>query len=124
MHVVLVLEQCRELVLVAGRNERWDWKFLFEILDNVLALDVHGTVVHQHCYQSADSPEVDLEGSLTSHKAHSTNPRASAYVHFPLLVGPGAAAANFSRVPNRKSTLLIRSPSAHEKTDRFLVGGR
>src|SRR5262245_49171469 len=31
MQVVLVLEQGRELVLVAGRNERRGWKFLFQI---------------------------------------------------------------------------------------------
>jgi hypothetical protein len=58
MQVVLVLKQGRELVLVAGRNERWGWKFLFEILDYVVALDVHGTVVHQHRHQP---PRVDAQ---------------------------------------------------------------
>ena len=59
MQVVLVLEQARDLVLVAGRNELWGWEFLFEILDDVVTLDVHGTVVHQHRHQPAriDSEE-------------------------------------------------------------------
>jgi hypothetical protein len=58
MQVILVLEQSRELVLVAGRNERWGWKFLFQILDNVVALDVHRTIVQQYRHQPAriDAP--------------------------------------------------------------------
>src|SRR6516165_824398 len=63
MQVVLVLEQGRDLVLVAGRNELWGREFMFEILDYVVALDVHGTVVHQHRHQPArvDAEEPRLE---------------------------------------------------------------
>ena len=61
MQVVLVLEQGRDLVLVAGRNELWGREFLFEILDYIVTLDVHGTVVHQHRHQPA---RVDAEEPL------------------------------------------------------------
>ena len=53
MQVVFVLEQARDLVLVAGRNELWRREFLFEILDDIVTLNVHGAVVHQHRHQPA-----------------------------------------------------------------------
>jgi hypothetical protein len=52
MQVVLVLEQGSDLILMAGRNELRSRKFLFEILDYIVALNVHGTVVHQRRHQS------------------------------------------------------------------------
>jgi len=48
-----VLEQRRDLVLVSSRNELRRWKRLFKILDDVVALDVHRTVMHQHRHQPA-----------------------------------------------------------------------
>ena len=48
MEVVLVLEQRCNLVLVPARNELWRRECFFEILDDVVALDMHRTVVHQH----------------------------------------------------------------------------
>ena len=53
MQVVLVLEQRRDLVLVTRRDQPRHRKFLFEILDDVVALDVHGAVIDQHRHQPA-----------------------------------------------------------------------
>ena len=70
MQIVLVLEQRRDLVLVAGRNELRRRKRLLEILDDVVALDVHRAVVHQHRHESAridaekPRPEVLVAGQV------------------------------------------------------------
>ena len=48
MEVVLVLEQRCNLVLVPIRNEFGRRKCLFEVLDDIVTLDVHRTVVYQH----------------------------------------------------------------------------
>ena len=59
----LSVKQGRDLVLVADRNKLWGREFLFEILNYVVALDMHGTVVHQHRHQPArvDAEEPRLE---------------------------------------------------------------
>ena len=36
---------------MAGRDEPWRRKFLFQILDDVVALDVHSAVMHKHRHQ-------------------------------------------------------------------------
>src|SRR5580704_17070153 len=53
MQIVFMFEQRRNLVLVAGRNQLWRGKFLFQILDDVVALDMHGAVIDQHRHQLA-----------------------------------------------------------------------
>ncbi|HEX4040374.1 MAG TPA: hypothetical protein VHY10_01620 [Xanthobacteraceae bacterium] len=53
MQVVLVLEQGRDLILVAGRDQLRLGKCPFQILDDVVALDVHGAVMHQNRHQPA-----------------------------------------------------------------------
>ena len=47
------LQQRRDLVLVAGRNQLRRGKFPLQILDDVVAFDVHRTVMHQHRHQAA-----------------------------------------------------------------------
>ena len=70
VQVVLVLEQRRDLVLVAGRDQLRRRKFLFEILDDVVALDVHRAVMHQHRHEPAridaekPRPEVLVAGQI------------------------------------------------------------
>jgi len=53
MQVVFVLEQRRDLVVVARWNQLRRWKFLFEVLDDVVALDMHAAVMHQDRHQPA-----------------------------------------------------------------------
>ena len=53
MQIVLVLEQRGDFVLVSRRNELRRRKCLFEIGDDVVALDMHGAIVHQHRHQPA-----------------------------------------------------------------------
>src|SRR6202048_311136 len=53
MQVVLVLEERRGLVLVSGRDEHRRWKFVFQVLDDVIALDMHCPVMHQHRNEAA-----------------------------------------------------------------------
>ena len=53
MQVVLVPEQRRHLVLVAGRDQPRRRECPFQILDDVVALDMHGAVMHQHRHQAA-----------------------------------------------------------------------
>jgi hypothetical protein len=59
-----VLEERRDLVLILSWNELWRWKRLFQILDNVVALDVHRSIVHQHWNQptriDAEKPRVEI----------------------------------------------------------------
>lgn len=58
MEIVLVLEQCRNLVLVPCRNELRRRERLFEVLDDVIALNVYHAVVHKHWHQS---PRIDTQ---------------------------------------------------------------
>src|SRR5215475_12826163 len=53
MQIVFVLQQRGNLVLMAGRNKPWRRKFFLEILDDVVALDVHGSIVDENRYQAA-----------------------------------------------------------------------
>ena len=70
MQIVLVLEQRRDLVLVAGRNQPRRRKCLLQILDDVVALDVHRAVMHQHRHEPAridaekPRPEVLVAGQI------------------------------------------------------------
>ena len=58
MEIVLVLEQRRHLVLVPRRNELRGWECLFEVLDDVVALNVHHAVVNKYGHQS---PRIDTQ---------------------------------------------------------------
>ncbi len=64
MEIVLVLEQRRDLVLVPGGNELRRRKRLFEVLDDVVALDVHRAVMDQHRHQpariDAEKPRLEI----------------------------------------------------------------
>jgi len=53
MQVVFVLQECADLVLVPFGNEPRLRKGLFQIGDDVVALDMHGAVMHQHRHQPA-----------------------------------------------------------------------
>src|ERR1700730_9603581 len=53
MQIVLVLEERSDLVLMSGRNEPRRWKFVFQVLDDVIALDMHCPVMHQHRDEAA-----------------------------------------------------------------------
>jgi len=51
LQVVLVPEQRRDFVVVAGENSLGEANVFFEILDDVVALDVDPRVMHQHRHQ-------------------------------------------------------------------------
>ena len=53
MQIVLVSQQRGDFGLMPGRNEFWRGECLFEILDDVVAFDVHRAVMHQDRYQPA-----------------------------------------------------------------------
>ena len=53
MQVVLVPQQRRHLALVARRNQPRRGESPFQILDDVVALDMHRAVMHQHRHQPA-----------------------------------------------------------------------
>jgi hypothetical protein len=48
-----MLEQRRHLILVAGRNKPRRRNSFFEILDDVIALDVHSPIMDEHRHQPA-----------------------------------------------------------------------
>src|SRR4051794_34921831 len=53
MQVVLVLEQRRHLLLVASWNKPRRRIFFLEVLDDVIALDVHSSIMDEHRHQPA-----------------------------------------------------------------------
>ncbi len=53
MEFVLVPQERCDLVLMSSRNELRRWKRVFEVLDGVVALNVHRAVVHEQRNQPA-----------------------------------------------------------------------
>jgi hypothetical protein len=53
MEIVFVLEQRCDHFLMACRNKPWRRKSFFEILDDVVALDVHSAIMDQDRHQPA-----------------------------------------------------------------------
>ena len=53
MEIVFVPEETVDLILMAGWNEPGMRKSIFDVLDDVVALDVNRAVMHQHRHQPA-----------------------------------------------------------------------